>query len=187
MRIIMLTQELVKELFDYHEDGYLIWKQDQCNGKCKKGTRAGTKIPQGAGYYRVFVDGKLRKVSRIIFLWHKGYLPEGLVDHEDRNKANDRIGNLREIATQCNLRNCKVRSTNKTGVTGVSFTKEGTYKAGIKVNYRNINIGYYTNMDDAVMARHKKEIEFQWKGCDSTSSAYLYLVNKRLILRKRLV
>ena len=35
----MLTQEYVKELFDYHEDGYLIWKVNK--RRIKKGSLAG--------------------------------------------------------------------------------------------------------------------------------------------------
>jgi hypothetical protein len=77
----MLTQERVRELFDYHEDGYLIWKISVSN--VRKGDIAG--CPNKAGYLRVRFDGKLYYIHRLIFLYHKGYLPR-MIDHDNRIK-----------------------------------------------------------------------------------------------------
>ena len=174
----MLTQERVKELFDYHEDGYLIRKAAQGN------RRAGSKVgyEMSIGYTQVNVDKGRYLLHQLIFLWHHGYIPEGLVDHIDQNTYNNKIGNLREASRQCNARNSKIPSTNKSGVKGVSWYKAGNkWVSQICVNQKVTCIGRFLNLDDAVIARYKKEKELNWEGCDSTSSAYLYLKGKGLL------
>jgi len=167
----MITQETVHELFDYHEDGYLIWK---VSGKGRTKSVAG--CINSDGYSVVGINGKVYYTHRIIFLWHHGYLPEGIVDHRDRNKLNCRIGNLRDVSRACNSKNCKVYKNNISGVTGVSFIEsKKRYKAGIQINNKCVTIAYCRTLVDAVIARYKKEVELNWNGCNSTSSAYLYL------------
>ena len=89
---------------------------------------------------------------------------------------NNRIENLREVSKQCNGRNCKVSRRNTSGVTGVSFAKErNKWFAQIYTPEKKYTIGYFDTLLDAVRARWKKEVELNWNGCNSTSSAYLYL------------
>jgi len=176
-----LTQERVKELFDYHEDGHLIWKETR--SVIKKGDIAGYKSK--SGYIQVGIDSKLYYVHRIIFLWHHGYIPENGVDHDDRVKDHNWIDNLFEASKQCNARNSKIGKNNKSGVTGVYYSKDkDKWVSGIKVNGKTIHLGCYDNFDDAVKARYQGEVEINWNGCNSTSSAYLYLKDKNLVLRK---
>jgi hypothetical protein len=180
---LKLTQNQVKEIFDYHEDGYLIWKK-RIARVVYVGTRAGS-FNTANGYYTVGIFGYTYKVHRIIFLWHKGYLPE-LVDHEDQDPTHNWIDNLREVSTQCNARNCRISKNNTSGVVGVGKdTHSIKWKSQIKVNRKNYNLGLFDNFDDAVMVRWKKEVELRWNGCNSTSSAYLYLKKKGLIPKKR--
>ena len=51
----MLTQELVRRLFDYHEDGYLTWKTPPYKHSQISGI-AGTK--RSDGRYQVSIGGK---------------------------------------------------------------------------------------------------------------------------------
>ena len=97
----MITQELLKRLFDY-EDGKLIRK----NGKSAV-------IPMGKKRYeRVSINGQAQALHRMIFLWHHGYLPN-VVDHIDNNRENNRIENLREVTQQQNCLNRKHHSSSK--------------------------------------------------------------------------
>jgi len=97
-----LTQERVRELFDYREDGWLVRKSRTANS-----TKAGDVVgcPNGRGYLTVMVDWWHLRVHRVIWLWHHGYMPENGVDHIDRDITNNRIGNLREVSHSCNMRN----------------------------------------------------------------------------------
>ena len=76
----MITQERLKELFDY-QDGTFSRRS------------TGVQIVANFGvkrYLRVFVDGKPRSLHRMIYLWHHGHLPKTL-DHIDGNRANNKI------------------------------------------------------------------------------------------------
>jgi hypothetical protein len=174
-----ITQELVKRLFDYNPDGYLIWKVKPAL-RVSIGSPAGSKNTRG--YWQVRVLGKLYRSHRIIFLWHNGYFPENNIDHIDGNPSNNKIENLREVTQQCNLRNSKVHKNNNSGVTGVIWHKQTEkWYAQIKVNGKNINLGFYSDFISAVKARHTKEIELEWNGCNSSSSAYLFLADNGLL------
>lgn len=121
-----ITQELVKKYFDY-KDGFLYWKElNVHNRKTKIGDRAGY-LSKNTGRYRLTVNAKAYITSRIIFLYHHGYVPEE-VDHIDRNSLNDRIENLREATRAENNRNTCSRKNSSSQYLGVSFkTKKYKY------------------------------------------------------------
>ena len=143
----MLTQERVKELFDYREDGLLVWKT---------GNRAGKEancIDERQGYRRVRVDGKLYKNSRVIFLYHNGDLPQ-IVDHINRDTLDDRIDNLRVASHRENSWNSSKRSDNTSGFRGVGFCKQkNKWRARIVVDGKEKHLGFFDNIVDASLAR----------------------------------
>ncbi len=94
-----LTQELVKDLFTY-SDGKLYWNMDR-GKKTKRGDIAGYKAKI---YFIIKINGDAYRQHRVIFLYHKGFMPEYL-DHEDGNVENNRIGNLRECTSNQNNQN----------------------------------------------------------------------------------
>lgn len=167
-----LTQELVRHMFDYREEGYLVWKV--CPRLGRVGRRAGRVDPK-TGYCNVKVSGKTYGLHRLIFVWHHGYNPENCVDHIDRNTSNNRVENLREITSQCNSRNCRVSRVSESGITGVVRHREGKWLAHITINKKMFYLGTFKTIVEAARARHAKEVELNWNGCSSTSSAYLYL------------
>jgi hypothetical protein len=179
------SQNLVKNLFDYHEEGFLTWKIST-NNRIKIGDMAGNTLGK-CGYMVISIFGKYYRTHRIIFLWHHGYLPEGIVDHRDRIKIHNWIDNLRDTSHSCNSRNCNVGKRNTSGIIGVTFLKkEKKWRAYILKDKRTMNLGHFIHLDDAVLARWNKEIELNWNGCNSTSSAYLYLKEKGLLPKKRI-
>jgi HNH endonuclease len=56
------------------------------------------------GYRRYHINGKLYSASRLIFFWHHKYLPD-FVDHEDTDRQNNKIDNLREATKSGNCTN----------------------------------------------------------------------------------
>lgn len=153
-----ITQELVKSLFDYHEDGYLIWKVPT-RGRIVYGAKAGFMHDSGDGLRNmVGVNGSTYKLARVIFLYHKGYMPKE-VDHIDVNKLNDRIGNLREAdrSQQNANRNAVPTSTSK--YLGVVWDKSrNKWKSSIGVNKRTLFIGRYENEHHAALAYNREAI-----------------------------
>ncbi len=70
-----------------------------------------------SGPYAVRKDG-----SRMV-LMHRELLCAGLVDHIDGNGLNNQRANLRPASVGENAHNQRMRSTNTSGVKGVSFDK----------------------------------------------------------------
>jgi hypothetical protein len=168
-----LTQERVRELFDYRSDGELIRKV-QINSRAMIGDVAGNFA--GIGYKQTRVDGKRYKNHRLIWLWHHGYFPENDLDHINRVRDDNRIENLREVNRVCNLLNAKQRKSNRSGVTGVSWYKESSkWCAGIKIHSKRIHLGLHDTILEAARARWDAEVKYEWPSCNSTSSAYLFL------------
>ena len=97
----MITQELLKSLFDYHEDGYLIRKKNGKKVVCSPTSKH--------RYLRVLVDGQPRLLHRMIFLHQNGYLPD-TTDHIDGDRFNNKIENLRSVTQQQNCLNKKHKS-----------------------------------------------------------------------------
>ena len=88
----MITQAKLHELFDYREDGKLIWKV-KLNQRIKIGDLAGSlgkgRSGRGNSFYRVSIDKKEYQLHRMIFLYHYGYLTPGMdIDHIDGNPLN---------------------------------------------------------------------------------------------------
>ena len=110
----MLTQERLKELFDY-QNGQFI---DRKTGLIK------TPVPitEKHRYCGIVIDGKARVYHRMVFLWHHGYLPK-IVDHIDNNRANNKIENLREATQQQNCLNRVAHKNNRSGYKNVHWDK----------------------------------------------------------------
>jgi hypothetical protein len=103
-------------------------------------------------------------------------MPENQLDHINRIRDDNKIKNLREASIQCNNRNCCQRPNTSSGIKGVSYHKQANkWAAQIKTNRKNNYLGYFKDKLDAAKARWLKEKELNWKGCDSTSPAYLYI------------
>ena len=168
----MLTQERVKELFDYR-DGNLYWREDH-SSRARKGCVAG--VVGRRGYIRIVVDGKKFYAHRLVWLWHYGYLPENDIDHVNKIKSYNWVENLREVSRRCNLRNKGNPSTNKSGVKGVGwFKRDGNWRAQIAVNGNRYNLGYSICFIEAVAIRLCAEQFESWEGCDSNSPAYQFM------------
>lgn len=84
-----------------------------------------------------------------------------LIDHEDRNPANNRRSNLRRSSRTENNRNASLSKNNTSGVSGVSFSKsKNKWRSYINLDYKQKFLGYYNSFDDAVRARLVGEIEY---------------------------
>ena len=136
-----LTQELVRKIFEYREDGRLIHKMARPNAKV--GGEAGT--VGNRGYRQTKVLGKLYLSHRIIFLYHHGYLPKRL-DHINGVRTDNRIENLRECTNAQNQANSKGSAAS--GYKGV-YKARRRWKATIRVNYKSIYLGLYANIETA--------------------------------------
>jgi hypothetical protein len=146
----MITQEYLKQLFDY-QDGQLIRK----NGKLAV-IKAGKKR-----YERITVDGKAYALHRMVYLWNHGYLPK-IIDHIDGNRENNNINNLREATQQQNCLNSKHRTTSKSPCKNVYLqppTKNASWNrnwvVSLMVNKKRKYIGSFEDLELADLVAHE--------------------------------
>lgn len=106
------------------------------------------------GYRTIGVHRREHYLHRIAIFLSTGAWPRGDVDHIDHDKSNNRIKNLRNVDATSNMRNTKLPKTNTSGHIGVSWNKRREkWVAQIKVNNRNISIGYFDDIKKAAEAR----------------------------------
>lgn len=166
-----VTQERLKELFEY-SDGDLI-RRISVGNNAPAGVKVGS--TRESGYLSVVVDCKRYLVHRLVYMYHHSYMPEGEIDHIDRDRSNNRIENLREVSRTCNLRNTGNPITNTSGVKGVSYNKvSGKWRARMSINNVDKFIGYHKDFEEAVLHRLAAEQCLGWDGCDDNSPAYRY-------------
>jgi hypothetical protein len=78
-------------------------------------------------------------------------------DHHNRDKLDNRRGNIRAITHAANTQNSGLRPTNSSGVIGVSKTKKDQWYAQICYQGKVINLGRYDLLEDAIKARKEGE------------------------------
>lgn len=74
-------------------------------------------------------------------------------DHINGDRIDNRKSNLRVCTNQQNARNAKLRPLNTSGYKGVSWDKSsGRWRAYIKVDYKQLWLGYHHDKRDAARA-----------------------------------
>ena len=176
-----LTQTEAKRLFNYNRETGVITRAVDSGryGRFKKGTVPGYEDKNG--YVQIRINGRLYSAHRLIWLMEYGYFPEQSIDHINQNTKDNRIENLREVSTSCNLRNRGNPINNTSGVKGVHwYSPANKWKAQIQYNGKARHLGHYCDFSNAVCARLAGEQCINWAGCDTYSPAYQY-VQKNII------
>lgn len=153
-----LTFEEVDRMLSYDPaTGALTWKVSR--GNAKASSVAGT--DDGQGYLRVRVQGKKYFAHRLAWLLHTGAWPSQQLDHIDGSRTNNRISNLRECSNAENHQNRGKRSDNSSGVQGVCWHKAAKkWMARIKVDGKQIHIGYFDTIEEATAARTAAKAQY---------------------------
>jgi len=96
------------------------------------------------GYVRIQAGGKLHRAHRLAWLYVHGEWPSSELDHINRNRADNRIENLRLADRSLNMQNIGKKASNSSGYVGVSMSKWAKrWQAQIKTNGKNVHLGYY--------------------------------------------
>ena len=191
----MLTQCKLKKLLTYNKKtGDFYWKKRRIEdfSHCKNPLRMmnvwnsrNTKSPAGnistLGYITIRIDKKLYYAHRLAFLYTEGYIPEHDVHHKNGKRSDNRWENLEHVTKSCHRKKDSISKNNTSGVTGVSKDSCGFWYSRIWHNNNKIYLGYFKTFDAAVKARYEAEQKYNYDGCQSISSAYLYLKEKGLL------
>ena len=166
-----VTPEIVRALLDHDPaTGLLTWKlrdrkwfsKDQ---ECRRwNTRYANKpafaSSNSEGYKKGYIFRREFKAHRVGFAHFYGRWPDGEVDHINGVRDDNRISNLRDVAPGVNQRNCRRRSDNTSGVTGVSWhDQNGKWACQIASGSRP-RASYFDTKDEAIAARKAAEREF---------------------------
>lgn len=156
-----VSNEKLKSLFLYQEEGYLIRISGHYNGHKVGWLRADKK------YIICSIDKKYFYVHRLIYQLHHGKAPE-IVDHINRNSLDNRIENLREASHSENLWNIGLNKNNKSKYKGVHYCKTtNKFVAMIQINKKRKNLGLFKNAEEAYQAyckaSEKRGINFKGK------------------------
>jgi hypothetical protein len=133
----------------------------ESRGNRAANSRVGS-VHKSSGYRRVGIGGagkqKVYTEHRLVFLFHKGYLPK-LTDHINNKRTDNRIENLRECTQRQNTMNTSSRKNSSSKYRGVRKLVE--YQAsGEKVLFiaqiyfegKNIHLGRFEDEDNAALA-----------------------------------
>lgn len=144
----MITQERLKQMATYHpETGLLICAMNRRGSKNKIGDILGS--INKTGHIEVQLDSRKYLVHRLAVLYMTGKMPDGVIDHINRNPADNRWVNLRVVTQFENGHNQnRLPERNSTGYVGV-HRWQGKYRAKIVVRQRQIHLGTF---DDPALA-----------------------------------
>lgn len=87
--------------------------------------------------------------------------PDMVVDHINHNKLDNRKANLRVCKQAYNAKNVSKPVTNTSGYVGVYWDKEKSkWNAKIGYNNKSIDLGYFNDIEEAVIARDEAEMKY---------------------------
>ena len=127
----------VSELQKYfvYKDGNLHW--------LKSNKKAGTLRKEG--YIVIQYNNSVYYAHRLVWSLLKGAIPDNMqIDHINRNKADNRIENLRLVNVSQNALNKKFK-VGKSGIIGVTKDR-AYYKVSFTVNGKSIHVGNFKDI-----------------------------------------
>lgn len=140
------TYERVNEMLSYNsETGVFVWKVDR-SGATKAGTEAGS--IRSDGYRSIFIADRRYPASHIAWILTYGEWPNGILDHISRDRADDRIANLRLADKSQNAANCHKYRNNSTGFKGVHRVGN-RYRAVVLKDRNRHYLGSYSTPEEA--------------------------------------
>lgn len=151
-----------------YEDGLLFWKERSVdmfsNNSCVDAQKRCDNFNfRWAGKHALHTVGNhgyrhgnlfCKRVLAHRVIWEMFNGPfSGQIDHIDHDRLNNTICNLRTVSHSDNQKNKKLKVSNPFGYTGVYRNRSGKWYAKITVNYKQVFLGTYENIDDAINAR----------------------------------
>lgn len=154
-----LTSYILKTLIHYEPETGVFTRISHCVSET--GRRSSRSVlgpmqrkPNGVGYICFSVNNWNYSAHRLAWLYMTGEWPDGVIDHINGDRADNRWGNLRLSDATLNQQNQrKAKAGSLVDLLGVSVDKEsGKYIAQITHNYRHIHLGRFDTAVEAYAA-----------------------------------
>ena len=143
-----------KNILDYlsydPETGDFHWVDKLPKSRVKLGSLAGSKNAQG--YLKINFQGSFYLAHRLAFLFMGEEVPL-VVDHINRDPADNRWCNLRSACSERNSYNRSAQKGTLTGLKGVSWNNaKGRWSSRISFKGKRILLGYFDCEQEAYRA-----------------------------------
>ena len=157
----MITQSELKKHVHYNpETGVFTWLVGYKNKRIDRKAGDIINTVSGIGYISATIKGEYYSAHRLAWFYMHGYWPE-CIDHINHIRSDNRLVNLRETTTQGNGKNQSMRKNNKSGITGVRWSKpHNKWIARIVVNAKEIHLGIFTDKFEAICARKSADNKY---------------------------
>lgn len=144
-----IDQNTIQENLIY-KNGELFWITPARGRTLNKSAGSLSK----AGYYSVTLLNVKYRRHRLIWIYHHGAIPKGMVvDHKDNDRQHDSIENLRLGTITENNRNKSKAASSNSPYKGVSWhSRDQRWESYIRIDGRQSHLGYY---DCPVMAAER--------------------------------
>ena len=157
IKAIPLTAAKLNELFRYDGATGKLYNRVHISSRAREGAEAG--CTGGCGYRQVRIVGVDYFTHRLIWKMRTGSDPVEELDHINHDRADNRIENMREASGRENHMNLSRAKNNTSGVTGVCWQKLAQkWCAQIRVEGKQVHLGYFTHFFHAVRARKLAEV-----------------------------
>lgn len=154
-----LTVEDVERLLAYDADtGALTWRESPRYG-IPAGSVAG--CPNRRGYIVLTLLGFKCTAHRLAWLLHYREWPKQVIDHINRDKADNRIANLRDVAQAVNVRNRVAIVSAGKAKARIEKVASGRFRAVVQVLGKKHYFGTFDTRGDASDAATAALAKFQ--------------------------
>jgi hypothetical protein len=187
---VIPSREILIELLDYNpKTGEFFWKPrepkwfkpnkyrtaksyaDQFNAQ-HAGKKAFT-APADHGHLQGIVLGNHLPAHRVAWVIYFGEEPEQ-IRHINGDKTDNRIANLISENPSLLRRNQTMFADNTSGIRGVFWDqRDNMWRAEIRVNNKNIALGYFASKQRAADARKSAEFKYGWRQEDDAATGIL--------------
>jgi hypothetical protein len=138
-----LTQARLKQLLSYDAASGVFTRVAHVANQ-PAGVEATSLHP--SGYVYIAVDGRGYRAHRLAWLYVYGGWPIAAIDHINRDRADNRLANLRLATASQNTQNSS--RPNQSGLRGVSGN-HGKWAARITIHQKTMSLGTYATKEEA--------------------------------------
>jgi hypothetical protein len=151
----MITHARLLELTTYDPASGLFRWRVSVSRKSRAGKVIGTRSQATSGgiYIRGKIDHQLYSLHRLAWFYVHGTWPEYEIDHINGDSTDNRIGNLRDVASRVNRENIRsAKQNSKTGLLGVMPTRGKKFRSAIRVKGEVYHLGHFDTAEAAYEA-----------------------------------
>jgi hypothetical protein len=147
-----LTADRLRHLLRYDPTtGTFEWRPDAQRNNPYSGQTAG--VINQEGYVAIRVDMRIYYAHRLAWLYVYGVWPRNRINHRNKERADNRLKNLREATHAQTVWTSRRPKTNRSGYKGVSSIKQHQkWRARIRVNGKVYCLGTFETKEAAATA-----------------------------------